>query len=1107
MNLLPPRILGPVSECSEVIWVQGQMPGALIEIEDDVGNIVASDIVTRADATVSVSGALTPGRELAARQVLGADDSGLSPETVNVLARPDPLGPGIFAEPVFRCARCVWIDGLLPGAKVEVSQSGTVLGSGSSVRGHARVMFSQALDPSQLNVEQEACGQPGQPRQTIPIPPSGDDRQGRLLPAPTIQSPLHECRTRVTISEVFPGARVEMERTMGPDGASCFDRSSLWWGMNPPLMLGESVRARQLFPDCETFSEWSAPVNVGPLQPVPTPTIVKPLCANGTTLRLCNLLADATIRVVITDDAHHGMVGGVEYFATAPEDGCFDFIIPEPGLPPGGLVCATQTLCSRESEFSEAAMVMEAPDDLPTPVVAEPLFACSITVRVSNLHPGTRVYVAAEGIGVLGEAHVTDEEMDITVRPALMEGWKITAWAIGCGHQSDISDPVEVQSPPQDLPPPVIVEPVYTCDRSVTVQDLVPGASVDIYVNGVWAGRSMAGAEEDDISIDLLPLEEGDEVHAIQRICEVSSRPGRPVEVRVFDGEWMVLRDGDGDAIRDKSGILAVHAALLPTGWIVIFSGDDYTRDGQPIDNTRLMLGEPPWTVQSVTGIPSGYNLFCCGHSLLADGTVLTGGGTESRPPSGLHDDHWLGLRGSLRFRPESDGTWSWETQGDMVTARPGDFFGDEENSGGRWYPTLVTLPDGKVLAIGGHPLNNDVRHTNTTLETYDPATKSWDYVGSSDYANIPGADEQFTRTVHSEYPGLHVLPDNTVFAASAMGDGEMWKWNIGNDANDWTLVANTPGGYGGNPQPYTSVLLPLRHDNDFQADVLLYGRQTAYTIRPSGSLPKTWSPTSPRQMPGNPPRVYPLGTMLPTGEVLMSGGTEDANDSTSLFQPEIYDPRTGDWRLVDAAANEIRNYHSTALLLPDGSVWHSGGNEDCFPSSPSNDTRNRTVEIYKPWYFCWPRPRLDGVTSRVCHGDNFSVRTTDAEKISEVVLVRLSSFTHAFNPDQRLIEVEFRRDQEDSERLQCSMPSNPAVAIIGHYLCFVLDENRVPSVGRFMQVCPSASGRGGGGRFEIDLGNFGQVFERQNLQLNRQLLERLAIFDLLFREDEEDDD
>lgn len=1071
MNLLPPRVRGPVSECSDRVWVQGQLPGATVEIEDDTGTVVASDTVSSGDATIALSQPLVAGRQIAARQIMGADDSGLAPETVEVQRRPDPLGPGIFSEIVFRCARCLWIDGLLPGAKVRIVEGGMDIGTGTSVIGYARVVLTKAV-ASRLTLEQEACGAPGESRETDPVEPPAGDQQGRMLPAPTVESPLQECRNRVTISHVFPGATVDLERSVGPNGTTCFDRASLWWGQAPPLQLNETVRARQSFPDCEKFSPYSSPpITVGPLQPVPIPQVIGPLCANGTTVRVCGLLAGATVKLIIVPNGHHGVTGGDEYFGTAPEDGCFDFLIPSPGLPAGGLVCATQTLCARESDRSNAEMVREAPEELPKPVVEEPLHACSITVRVSNLHPGTRVYVSASGVGVLGEALVTEEEMDITVRPALMEGWEITAIAIGCGKTSDVSDAVTVQAPPDQLPPPEIVPPVYTCEHEVTVRNLVPGASVDLYVNDAWVGRGMAGAEEDEISFSIGTLQDGDQVHATQKLCEVISRPGPKETVQVFDGEWRVLRDGSDAVIQDKSEILAVHAALLPTGWIVVFSGDDYTSDGQPIDNTRLMLARSPWTVKSVTGIPSGYNLFCCGHSLLADGTVLTGGGTESRPPSGHHDDHWLGLRGSLRFRPDSSGDWGWENQGDMVTARPADVRPGEDasNTGGRWYPTLVTLPDGQVLAIGGHPLNGDVRHTNTSLETYDPSTANWTIVGSQDYPNIPGADEFVQRTLHSEYPGLHVLPDNTVFAASAMADRDMWKWNIGNDAQDWERVAGTPVGYEGNPQPYTSVLLPLRFDEEFSAEVLLLGRQQAHTIRPVGAMPTSWTPTSGRTMPGQPVRVYPLATMLPTGEVLVSGGTRNARDTTALLEPEIYDSASGDWRWIEASASEIRNYHSTALLLPDGSVWHSGGNEDCRPSGPGNDTRNRTVEIFRPWYFCWPRPKLDAVTTRVCHGEEFSVRTRDAARIHDVVLVRLSSFTHAFNPDQRLVSVRFERDREDGERLRCFMPSNPAVAIVGHYLCFVLDEKRVPSHGLFMQVCPSRSGSGGSTKSIVD--------------------------------------
>ena len=120
-------------------------------------------------------------------------------------------------------------------------------------------------------------------------------------------------------------------------------------------------------------------------------------------------------------------------------------------------------------------------------------------------------------------------------------------------------------------------------------------------------------------------------------------------------------------------------------------------------------------------------------------------------------------------------------------------------------------------------------------------------------------------------------------------------------------------------------------------------------------------------------------------------------------------------------------------------------------------------------------------------------------------MLVRLSSFTHAFNSDQRLVEVEFRRDKEDAERLRCFMPQNPAVAIVGHYLCFILDGNRVPSHGKFMQVCPAASVRPGfPGRFR----DLADLIGERNFRIDPDIFRRaINIAELLSPQEDEDDE
>ena len=41
----------------------------------------------------------------------------------------------------------------------------------------------------------------------------------------------------------------------------------------------------------------------------------------------------------------------------------------------------------------------------------------------------------------------------------------------------------------------------------------------------------------------------------------------------------------------------------------------------------------------------------------------------------------------------------------------------------GRWYPTVVTLPDGKVFVVNGM---DEYGKLNLLVEIYDPDTKTW---------------------------------------------------------------------------------------------------------------------------------------------------------------------------------------------------------------------------------------------------------------------------------------------------------------------------------------------------------------------------------------------
>src|SRR4029078_7918201 len=69
--------------------------------------------------------------------------------------------------------------------------------------------------------------------------------------------------------------------------------------------------------------------------------------------------------------------------------------------------------------------------------------------------------------------------------------------------------------------------------------------------------------------------------------------------------------------------------------------------------------------------------------------------------------------------------------------------------------------------------------------------------------------------------------------------------------------------------------------------------------------------------------------TVLADGSVLATGGNSSGADLVDLnagvYAAEQWTPATGQWRTLPSEA-VTRQYHSTALLLPDGRVLSAGG-------------------------------------------------------------------------------------------------------------------------------------------------------------------------------------
>jgi hypothetical protein len=193
-------------------------------------------------------------------------------------------------------------------------------------------------------------------------------------------------------------------------------------------------------------------------------------------------------------------------------------------------------------------------------------------------------------------------------------------------------------------------------------------------------------------------------------------------------------------------------------------------------------------------------------------------------------------------------------------------------------------------------------------------------------------------------------------------------------------------------------------------------------------------------------PRRHHNATVLPTGEVLVTGGTSGTafDDQTQPVRAaEIWNPTTGTWTTL--ASNAVtRTYHGTSILLPDGRVLHAG--------SGSRTTPNElNAELFSPPYlFKGVRPTISSAPAEASYGSSFEIGTAEAATIATVSLIRLGSTTHAFDMNQRFQRVQFTRG---TGVLTITAPADPNRTPPGHYMLFLVNEAGVPSVAKIIAI------------------------------------------------------
>ena len=433
---------------------------------------------------------------------------------------------------------------------------------------------------------------------------------------------------------------------------------------------------------------------------------------------------------------------------------------------------------------------------------------------------------------------------------------------------------------------------------------------------------------------------------------------------------------------------VAVNLILLPSNKLLFYQ-----------DGASPVIWD--YLNQTFTSIATSQDIFCSGQALLADGRLLVVGGY-----GGASGD--IGLATAEIFDPATN---AWTSVPKM--------------SYKRWYPTATTLSDGRVLVTAGWQTTD---HSNAGIpEVFDSATNTW--------TKLTNANNPFET-----YPFIFQLSDGRVIH---VGGSEYATVTDILDLNSqtWSVVDSNIVD-GGSATMYLPGKI-MKAGSAADSQMTGPSANTTYVLDMTQTSP-AWTQTAPMTY----PRSFFNLTTLPDGTVLATGGETDKNGgdiSKAVYAAELWSPVTQTWTTM-ASMHTPREYHSTALLLPDGRVLQSGMGAD-FGNVP-NET---SAEFFSPPYlFKGARPTVTQTPQQIPYGSTFTVTTPDAASIGKVVLIRMGAVTHAFDQNTRYVPLSF---QQVSGALTVTAPADGYAAPPGYYMLFLVNNNGVPAVAPFVQL------------------------------------------------------
>ncbi|BGP44159.1 hypothetical protein JCM10449v2_008223 [Rhodotorula kratochvilovae] len=500
-------------------------------------------------------------------------------------------------------------------------------------------------------------------------------------------------------------------------------------------------------------------------------------------------------------------------------------------------------------------------------------------------------------------------------------------------------------------------------------------------------------------------------------------------------------------------------------------------------NNTARWATEFDLTTRTYRALDIKTNSFCAGGNVLGNGTWMNMGGNGAVSTGGVASwqagapegkgayDDYDGGRAARWITPCDDETCVWSEDMDEMPIN-------------RWYPTLETMADGSMLIMGGEMYGGFVNSISQmqNVPTYEYYPSRGNPINSTFLENTQPANL---------YPLIWLLPSGKLFAQA---DWQTMLLDL--ETHKETRLPNITHAQRTYPASGATAMLPLTPDNNYTATILFCGGmdpvrddwdQSKWAIVNTDTSKSCVSIAPDAKKPAykdedDLPENRGMGSLIQLPDerfVLLNGVAKGSAgygwDKWAVNQSYAQDPvlrpayvnmsapagERWDTNLPESTIGRL--YHSTATLLPDGSVFVADSNPNAdVVTEDNNSTTEYRAEIFYPSYFDAARPEPVGIPASILYGgDPFdlelpatSLNGTSLDAV-KVVIIRPGFSTHAMQMGQRFVglDTSYTGYANGSATIHVSqLPPNPSLLAPGPAMLFVVVDG-VPSIGKFVMV------------------------------------------------------